>query len=246
MVTHPAPRPKFLIAGRNGLLVIISRYKRDGKACCGIRVNNPESLAKRWHEDKTPAAVSSQEAPSALGYQDIAALQRVDDKQTGLDSLLAKIDQTRSIMIPRLALPLLETVQRPILHIGNDDHEQRDRYKRHLDRPPLLVQGCIRGLEELAADDAREIRTHDEDGHGDRALARRTGVQCHPRAVYAICVSDVSLRSGTGSRPWMAEYQGALTPGRLKHDCRHQDAESQVSICGKDDLRVCNLYVTSG
>ncbi len=104
-------------------------------------------------------------------------------------------------MIPRLALPLLETVQRPILHIGNDDHEQRDRDKGHLDCPPLLVQGRIRGLEELAADDAREIRAHDEDGHGDRALARRTGVECHPGAIYAICESDVSPCSKRGGKP---------------------------------------------
>ena len=89
-------------------------------------------------------------------------------------------------MIPRLALPLLEAVEQPVLRIGKDGHQQSGRDQAHDDTPARPVQGSILCLEELAPDDARNVGAHDKDGHGDGPLGRRPRVERHPGAVHRV------------------------------------------------------------
>ncbi len=86
-------------------------------------------------------------------------------------------------MIPRLPRPLLELVQQAVLQVRHNRREEGHRDKRHDDGPARVVQRCVLSLEHLAANDAGNVRAHNEDGHGHGPLARGACVEGHPCAV---------------------------------------------------------------
>lgn len=77
-------------------------------------------------------------------------------------------------------------VQPPVLQVRQHGKDQAHGGQGDNGGPAGLVQGLVVALEQLAADDTGGVGGHDEEGHGDAALAGGAGVEGEPGAVDGV------------------------------------------------------------
>lgn len=103
---------------------------------------------------------------------------------------------------PFLPLLLLQLpVQPPILNIGPNGKEQAGAAEGNNGSPAIDVQRFVARLEQLRPDDTRRVGRHDEQRHGDAALAGRACIQRHPRPVDGVPEELRRERHGEKSVP---------------------------------------------
>lgn len=75
------------------------------------------------------------------------------------------------------------SVEEKVLRIRNDGRNQGHGHETQDGTPAGVVKRGVALAEELAADDARCVCGHDEDGHGDGSFTGGSGVEGHPGAI---------------------------------------------------------------
>lgn len=91
-------------------------------------------------------------------------------------------------LVPRGTLSPQPLVQEKVLRIRDPREEHGHRHAARDGIPPVRVVRRVLALEELAANDARQVGAHDHDGHGNGSLFRRLCVEGHPGGVNRVCV----------------------------------------------------------
>lgn len=78
-------------------------------------------------------------------------------------------------------------VQNIVLQVGDEGHEEGRAHEPRDGGPSVGEPRSVGAPEEVVPDDAGEVGTHRHDGHRDRSLFGRLGVERDPRAVDGIC-----------------------------------------------------------
>lgn len=88
----------------------------------------------------------------------------------------------------RRTIPPQPAVQNEVLRVGTEGEEERRGHTARDGVPPVRVVRRILALEELAADDARQVGAHDDDGHRDGSLFGGLCVEGDPGGVNGVCI----------------------------------------------------------
>lgn len=111
-------------------------------------------------------------------------------------------------------------VQEKVLRIGDPREEHGHCHASRDGIPPVRVVRRVLALEELTANDARQVGAHDHNGHGDGSLFGRLCVERHPGGVDRVCFvlgkrqKEPSTRKGGGGDVHQQEENATITMRR--------------------------------